>query len=65
MTLLIGLSLLWRARSALLYHVTIYDKGHSWMYPWQAIIAGGLCSVLGLLLIITALLRRSKPGHDR
>ena len=60
--LLVGLIFLWRARSALLYHVPIYYKGPSWMYPWQAIIGGGLCSVLGLLLITAAFRRGPKSG---
>jgi len=36
--LVLGIGFLSGARSALLYHTTIYFKG--WMYPWQAIIGG-------------------------
>jgi hypothetical protein len=62
--LFVGLNFLWSARSALLYHVPIYFKGPSWMYPWQAIIGGSLCSACGLFLILNALYRRKKPGGD-
>ena len=60
--LLLGLGFLWSARSALLHDVPIYFKG--WMYPWQAIIGGGLSSALGLLLMIDGIYRKRKPGGD-
>jgi len=62
MMLLLGLGFLWSARSALLYHTTIYFKG--WMYPWQAIIGGGLSAAFGLFLIIRGIYRTTKPGGD-
>jgi hypothetical protein len=60
--LVLGLGFLWSARSALLYHTTIYFKG--WMYPWQAIIGGGLAAGFGLFLIIHGLCRKKKPRGD-
>ncbi len=53
--LLLGLGFLRSARSALLYHTTIYFKG--WMYPWQAIIGGALSAAVGLFLIIHGIYR--------
>ena len=60
--LVLGLGFLWSARSALLYHTTIYFKG--WMYPWQAIIGGSLSSVVGLFAVIDGICRKRKPGGD-
>jgi putative Mn2+ efflux pump MntP len=58
----LGLAFLSGARSALLYHTTIYFKG--WMYPWQAIIGGSLSAGIGLFLIIHGLCRKKKPSGD-
>jgi hypothetical protein len=60
--LVLGVCFLWGARSALLYHTTIYFKG--WMYPWQAIIGGGLCAGLGLFMVIHGFCRRKKTSGD-
>ena len=55
---------LWSARSALLYHAPIYFKGPSYMYPWQAVIGGGLSSVFGVFVIIHGFCRKKKSSHD-
>ena len=60
--LVLGVGLLSDARSALLYHTTIYFKG--WMYPWQAIIGGGLSAGFGFFLIIHGLCRKKKSPGD-
>ncbi len=60
--LVLAVGFLWGARSALLYHAPIYFKG--WMYPWQAIIGGGLCSAFGLFLIIHGFCRKKKSSGD-
>ena len=60
--LVLGIGFLSGARSALLYHTTIYFKG--WMYPWQAIIGGSLAAGLGLFLIIHGLCRKKKPSGE-
>jgi hypothetical protein len=60
--LVLGICFLSGARSALLYHTTIYFKG--WMYPWQAIVGGGLAAGFGLFLIIHGLCRKKKPRGD-
>jgi len=60
--LVLGICLLSGARSALLYHTTIYFKG--WMYPWQASIGGSLSAGLGLFLIVHGLWRKRKPPGD-
>jgi putative Mn2+ efflux pump MntP len=60
--LVLGVCFLSGARSALLYHTTIYFKG--WMYPWQAIIGGSLVAGLGLFLIIHGICRKKKRSGD-
>jgi hypothetical protein len=60
--LALGIGLLFDARSALLYHTTIYFKG--WMYPWQAIIGGSLCVGFGLFMIVHGFYRKKKPSRD-
>jgi len=60
--LVLGICFLSGARSALLYHTTIYLKG--WMYPWQAIIGGGLAAGFGLFLIIHGFRRKKTPSGD-
>jgi hypothetical protein len=60
--LFLGLSFLSSGRSALLYHTTIYFKG--WMYPWQAIIGGGLAAGFGLFLLIHGLCRKKNASSD-
>jgi hypothetical protein len=62
--LAVGIGFLWSARSALFYHIPIYFKGPSYMYPWQAIIGGGLSFGLGLCLIIHGFCRNRKPSGD-
>jgi putative Mn2+ efflux pump MntP len=53
--LLAGVGFVWQGRSGLLYHTAIYFKGPSWVGPWEAIIGGGLLTLLGLVFIIGAL----------
>jgi hypothetical protein len=60
--LFLGLGFLWSARSALLYHTTIYFKG--WMYPWQAILGGSLATGFGLLLFVHGLCRQKNASSD-
>jgi hypothetical protein len=60
--LFLGLSFLWSARSALLYHTTIYFKG--WIYPWQAIIGGSLAAGFGLFLFIHGLCRKKNATSE-
>jgi hypothetical protein len=56
--LVLGVCFLSGALSALLYHTTIYFE--RWMYPWQAIIGGGLSCALGLFLVIHGFRRKKK-----
>ena len=58
--LMLGVLTLWKARSGFLYHTPIYSRGASFMDPWQAVIAGGLCLVFGLYLVGSAIRRRSR-----
>ena len=59
MMLLVG-SLFFRSRrSALLYHTPLHYKGSS-MYPWQAIVGGGLCGVIGLCLVVHGIYRTNR-----
>lgn len=60
--LFLGLGFLWSARSALLYHTTIYFKG--WMYPWQAILGGSLAAGFGLFLFVHGLCRKKNASSD-
>jgi hypothetical protein len=53
------------ARLALLHRSDLYPRYHSWsggawMNPWQAMIAFGLCGVLGLFFVGNGIRRRSK-----
>ncbi len=59
----LGLGFLSSARSALLYHTTIYFF-KEWMYPWQAIIGGSLAAGFGLFLLIHGLCRKKSASSD-
>jgi hypothetical protein len=56
--LFLGLVSLWKGCLALVYHMPIYFKGPSWMSPFQALIAGGLCLAFGLFLVVNAYQKR-------
>jgi len=59
MFILLAGFLLWDGRRGLLYHIPIYPRGPlSWMDPWQAIVAGSLCFVLGAYITVIATRRR-------
>jgi hypothetical protein len=60
---LLGVGMLWKGRMSFLYHTPIYERG-SFMYSWQAFIAGGLCLAVGLYLACSAIRKGRKPGGD-
>jgi hypothetical protein len=62
MMLLLGMLSLWKGRLGMLYHIPIYGRGGSWMYPWQAIVGGSLCLAMGFYCIGTAIQKARKRG---
>jgi putative Mn2+ efflux pump MntP len=61
-TVVLGATFLWGARSAVIYHTPIYFKG--WMYPWQAIIGGSIAVGLGFIMTIHGFCRKKKTSLD-
>lgn len=57
--LLVGVLFLSDGRQSLLYNVTIHPRGPlTWMGPWQAVITGSLCFLLGVVVLLSSLGRR-------
>ena len=62
---LLGLGVLWEARSADLQHSFIPGTGKApWMSPLQGYVAGGICFAFGLFLVIHGLCRKTKPSGN-
>jgi putative Mn2+ efflux pump MntP len=56
---LLGVTSLWKARVAFVYHVPIYFKG-SEIGPWYALIGGALCVAFGSFVVSQAFQKTAK-----
>jgi uncharacterized membrane protein len=62
---LVGLGVLWEARTADLQHSFILGTGKApWMSALQGYVAGGLSFAFGLFLVIHGVFRKRKTGGD-